>query len=151
MLNKKSIVILVLTFLLCLDVTANDFTDNGDGTVTDNLTRLMWQQDGSYRTVNWEDAISYCEVISLVNHEDWRLPNYKELISIADYNVYNPEIDTTYLSGSPTTIYWTSTTSLYIDDFNYAYIVNGAGFSTHTVKILPENHYDVYVRCVRGG
>lgn len=64
----------------------NNFVDNNNGTITDNATGLMWQQadDGTMR--NWENALSYCENLSLGGHTDWRLPNAKELHSILDYN-----------------------------------------------------------------
>lgn len=63
----------------------NDLTDNGDGTVSDKATQLMWQQDDSTKTYNWDDAISYCETASTGGYTDWRLPNAKELQSILDY------------------------------------------------------------------
>jgi hypothetical protein len=63
----------------------NDFTDNGDGTVSDNATGLMWQQNDDGNTRDWEDALSYSENLTLGEHSDWRLPNAKELQSIVDY------------------------------------------------------------------
>lgn len=64
----------------------NDFIDNGDGTVTDKATGLMWQKadDGTAR--DWENALSYAENLTLANYSDWRLPNAKELQSIVDYS-----------------------------------------------------------------
>ena len=64
----------------------NNFIDNGDGTITDTATGLMWQQADDGNTHNWENALSYCEDLTLANHSDWRLPNAKELHSIIDYN-----------------------------------------------------------------
>jgi hypothetical protein len=63
----------------------NDFVDNGDGTITDRATRLMWQQGDSGRTYNWQDALEYAEELELAGYSDWRLPNPKELQSIVDY------------------------------------------------------------------
>ena len=63
----------------------NDFVDDGDGTVTDQTTHLMWQQDDNGAGVIWEDALAYCEDLSLGGHDDWRLPNAKELQGIVDY------------------------------------------------------------------
>jgi len=56
------------------DYTINppSYTDNGDGTVTDNVTGLMWQQ-GEVGSMNWEDAITCCEALSLAGYTDWRL------------------------------------------------------------------------------
>jgi hypothetical protein len=65
---------------------ANDFADNGDGTVSDAATGLMWQQEDSGEGMVWEDALAYCEGLDLAAYEDWRLPNIKELQSIVDYS-----------------------------------------------------------------
>lgn len=63
----------------------NSFINNGDGTVSDYATGLMWQKadDGAVR--NWEQAIKYCESLELAGYNDWHLPNIKELQSIVDY------------------------------------------------------------------
>ncbi|MBT7402117.1 MAG: DUF1566 domain-containing protein, partial [Bacteroidetes Order II. Incertae sedis bacterium] len=63
----------------------NNFVDNGDGTVTDLATGLMWQQADDGNTRDWEDALEYAEGSSRGGFGDWRLPNSKELQSIVDY------------------------------------------------------------------
>ena len=63
----------------------NNFVDNGDGTITDLATGLMWQQADSQRGMDWEDALFYADNLSLGGYDDWRLPNAKELQSIVDY------------------------------------------------------------------
>lgn len=63
----------------------NDFVDNGDGTVTDRATGLMWMQADSGQGMDWEDALDYAEDMNLAGYSDWRLPNAKELQSIVDY------------------------------------------------------------------
>lgn len=63
----------------------NDFVDNEDGTITDRATGLMWMQDDSGSPYDWQDALSYAENLVHAEHEDWRLPNAKELQSIVDY------------------------------------------------------------------
>lgn len=70
----------------------NDFADNGDGTISDNATGLMWVQDDSGSDVpdglNWEEALAYVEAKNEANYlgySDWRLPDVKELQSILDY------------------------------------------------------------------
>jgi hypothetical protein len=73
----------------------NNFVDNGDGTITDNATGLMWQQADDGTTRDWENALSYSESLTLGGHNDWRLPNAKELHSILDYT-RSPDV-----SGSP--------------------------------------------------
>ncbi|GAA3651102.1 DUF1566 domain-containing protein [Flavivirga jejuensis] len=63
----------------------NNFKDNGDGTITDNATGLMWQQADNGSTYDWENALDYAESLTLGNYSDWRMPNAKELQSIVDY------------------------------------------------------------------
>ena len=76
-----------LTLILTPCSTGEDrvarFVDNGDGTVTDNLTGLMWQKNpGGY--VSWKSALAICENLELAEFNDWRLPNIKELVSVRD-------------------------------------------------------------------
>jgi len=68
------------------DYGANDLADNGDGTVSDLATGLMWMQGDSGEGMPWEDALAYCEALDDAGHDDWRLPSAKELQSIADYD-----------------------------------------------------------------
>ncbi|MGP6086699.1 Lcl C-terminal domain-containing protein [Antarctobacter jejuensis] len=91
----------------------NAFTENGDGTVTDTATGLMWQQadDGTRR--EWAEALAYCEALELGGHADWRLPDSKALQSIVDYDRTSlPAIDPVFAitQDSDTLDFWTSTT-----------------------------------------
>jgi hypothetical protein len=108
-----------------VDYGQNDFTDNGDGTVTDGATRLLWQKADSTKGMLWLDALSYCENLALANRDDWRLPNAKELQSLVDYarspdTTGSATIDSIFKSTSFTNeanqkdwpFYWTSTTHL---------------------------------------
>jgi len=63
----------------------NDFVNNGNGTITDNSTGLMWLRDDNGTGLNWEDALSYAENFQFAGYTDWRLPDAKELQSIVDY------------------------------------------------------------------
>lgn len=63
----------------------NNYTDNGDGTITDRATGLMWQKEDNGNTYNWQEGLSYAENLELAGHSDWRMPNAKELHSIVDY------------------------------------------------------------------
>ena len=66
----------------------NDFADNGDGTITDSATGLMWAQDDSVNGLNWEEALAWVVQMNAANYlgnNDWRLPNAKEPQSIVDY------------------------------------------------------------------
>ena len=80
------------------DYGVNDFVDNGDGTVTDNATGLMWSQDDSGEGFLWEGALEYAENATLAGYNDWRLPNAKELQSIADYSGAFPAMNTTFFN-----------------------------------------------------
>jgi Protein of unknown function (DUF1566)/Arylsulfotransferase (ASST) len=66
----------------------NAFTDNADGTITDRATGLMWSRDDSGYGMDWQDALAWIQEKNAENylgHNDWRLPNVKELQSIVDY------------------------------------------------------------------
>lgn len=93
----------------------NNFTDNEDGTITDEATGLMWMQDDNNEGLNWKDALSYAEGKEYAGYSDWRLPDVKELQSIVDY------------TRSPET-----TNSAAIDPiFNCTEITNEAGKSDY--------------------
>jgi len=63
----------------------NSFVDNGDGTISDYATGLMWQKSDDGKARDWEKSIEYCENLELAGYDDWHLPNIKELQSIVDY------------------------------------------------------------------
>ncbi len=120
------------------------FTDNGDGTVADNETGLVWQQQDDGVSRNWKQGLAYCQDLDLGGATDWRLPDIKELRSIVDNTRYYPAIDTTVFPGTSLTYYWSSST--YAPSTYYAWSVlffyNGRVFHYH--KALTN-----YVRCVR--
>lgn len=64
----------------------NNFVDNGDGTITDKATGLIWMKADSGRGMDWPSALEYAETLELAGHDDWRLPSAKELQSIVDYS-----------------------------------------------------------------
>ncbi len=63
----------------------NDFTNNNDGTITDQATGLMWMKGDSGKGMNWKDALAYAQSTKMGGYDDWRLPNAKELQYIVDY------------------------------------------------------------------
>ncbi len=76
------------------DYGRNKFRDNGDGTITDKATGLTWMQldsghlkagESKDGKLNWEQALEWAENLEYAGHDDWRLPNIKELQSIVDY------------------------------------------------------------------
>jgi len=72
------------------------YTNNGDGTITDNNTGLMWQQVPSSKDFSWQEAVDYCDSLNLGGYDDWRMPSCKELYSISDFGSGWPYLDTTY-------------------------------------------------------
>jgi hypothetical protein len=93
----------------------NDFHDNGDGTVTDRATGLMWAKNDSTQGMNWQSALSFAANLKLAGHPDWRLPNAKELQSIADYTripAIDPIFQISRLPDGEYPYFWSSTTHL---------------------------------------
>ena len=101
----------------------NQFVDNGDETITDNATGLMWMKNDNGKGVLWENALSYSEGFKYAGYTDWRLPNAKELQSIVDYArspattnsaaidpVFNCTQITNEAGEADYPSYWTSTT-----------------------------------------
>ncbi|WP_394241050.1 Lcl C-terminal domain-containing protein [Vibrio astriarenae] len=62
------------------------YQDNGDGTITDLNTGLMWQKSHDTTKRNLTDSIAVVEAMTLGGHDDWRLPTIKELYSLADFD-----------------------------------------------------------------
>jgi len=102
-------------------VTVNPrFTENGDGTVTDNLTDLIWLKDANcFSWRDWENALSdantlaegYCGLTDGSVAGDWRLPNVKEFQSLLDYGQFGPVLPSGHpFSGVMELFYWSSTT-----------------------------------------
>lgn len=117
------------------------FIDNGDGTITDLTTGLMWQQadDGIKRT--WNEAKKYAEALNLAGYSDWRLPTIHELFGLVDMEKFDPAIDPIfqcrpngYWSGSP-----------YVGPKHAWYVSFYYGSVDADVK-----GYDYSIRCVRG-
>ena len=119
------------------------FTDNGDGTVTDNVTRLMWQQAAPVTAHAWAAASSYCADLSLAAHSDWRLPSLVELTSIADLGQSNPAIDVTYFPATAAAEFWSS--SVWGASPTTASGVNFATGGTRQQPLTAAHN----VRCVR--
>lgn len=145
------------------------YTDNGDGTITDNATGLMWEKLSDDGTIHdkdtpytWYTAFS-TKIAALnagsgfANHTDWRLPNLTELESVRDDGRSNPAMDPIFDTGcafgctiftcscNRPDYYWSSTTF--------------AGASIRAWSIYPGDgdlsifmkSSAIYVRAVRGG
>jgi len=83
------------------------FIINGDGTATDTVTGLMWQQaDGGEMTI--ESAETYCQNLALGGYSNWRLPNAQEAFSILNHGKQNPPLDTAIFPKTDAEYWWTS-------------------------------------------
>jgi len=117
----------------------NKFVDNGNDTISDNATGLMWQKNDN-DSADWDAAVASCEAVETATLTDWRLPNSKELHSIVDYskspdNDADAAINAIFNSTSITNeenitdwaYYWSSTSHMDVngDGANATYISFG--------------------------
>lgn len=149
------------------------YVDNGDGTITDTNTGLMWEKlsdDDSihdeHNVYNWDDAfnvkVAALNAATFAGHSDWRLPNVKELQSIVDYSVPLPgpsvssAFDSGCTDGCSVTLcsctragvpgYWSST-SYASNTATFAWAVSSSeSLTTYVAKLSM-----LSVRAVRGG
>jgi len=128
------------------------YTDNGDQTVTDNVTGLMWQQTVSTSTFyTLAQATALCSGLTLGGHNDWRIPTRIELMSLVDAQqppsspLASASIDATTFAGNLPFSFWTLSVTItpptrsMVLDFSDGYI---DFVSTDSI---------ISVRCVRGG
>jgi hypothetical protein len=121
------------------------FIDHGDNTTTDNLTGLMWANNANLLgtddadndtdgtagdgAVTWQHALDYIKKLNsehYLNYTDWRLPNTRELRSLADYELYGPALPLNYpFTNVQSDYYWSSTSGA--DDTVGAWIVGMYG------------------------
>jgi len=104
----------------------NDFHDNGNGTISDRATGLIWSKADSGQAMNWQDALAWVQKKNaerFLGHDDWRLPSVKDLQSIVDYTrspdtSHSPAIDPSFFCTTITNeahqadypFYWSATT-----------------------------------------
>ncbi|MBF0615038.1 MAG: DUF1566 domain-containing protein [Magnetococcales bacterium] len=131
------------------------FTDNLNGTVTDNLTRLVWLKNANcWGMQSWNNALNLSNTLASGScglsdgsvAGDWRLANINELITLVDYGLYFPSLPSGHsFSGVQSHYYWSSTTYLY-NTVNawFMYLHNGEVFTGNK----PNTNY---VWPVRGG
>jgi hypothetical protein len=118
--------------------------DNGDGTVTDGASGLVWEQDDA-GLMTWAGALTYCEGLALGGADDWRLPNIKEHLLLPEETLYDPAVDPVKFPSGTVDLFWASTTCA--SDPQYAFIVgSGDGYVYSSDRSIQR-----HVRCVRGG
>lgn len=133
----------------------NRYTDNGDGTVTDNQTGLMWKQcvegltttttacdTGSAGSYAWSAALQQAAASSFAQYSDWRLPNRNELNSLAERACFNPAINTTLFPATPSGYMWSSSPDANIAanawgvDFNFGESFPWVKSFTYSVRLV---------------
>ncbi len=136
------------------DYTRNppSYTDNGNGTITDNVTGLIWQKVDSGE-MTWENAIAGAAGLAVGGYTDWRLPTAQEAFCILNHD-RNPALDSTYfvnnVGGTPA-YFWTS--DLFYGDNTKAWATNtGGGVGPHpkTSTISAGGSLRFHARYVRG-
>lgn len=137
------------------------FTDHGDGTVTDNGSGLMWKKcsegqswgvsicEGGASTYTWKTALKYVQTLNngggFAGYIDWHLPNINELASIVEEQCSYPAINLSVFPDAPTGGFWSS--SPYSDGFSWAiFFQEGSKYQYDN-----NNYYGANVRLVRGG
>jgi len=125
------------------------FTNNKNGTVTDNKTGLMWLKNprdynkGHVR--NWKDAVAGCKKFKFAGYKDWRLPTVHELFSIVDFTKTKfPLADKIFTFGDR---HWFWSATKYVPGNTNAVIV---GFNGGNVANFDKTSA-CFVRPVRGG
>ena len=119
------------------------FKVNGDGSVTDLASGLIWQQqdDGVTRTQGL--ARTYCRSLVLAGSSNWRIPSIKELVSIIDDRARNPTIETQLFPATANNLYWSSP--------SFASLSSKAWAIDFTVGVVRSENKttNTLVRCVR--
>ncbi len=121
------------------------FIDNGDGTVTNTRTGLMFTQATLCdEEVAHKEAGDLCSSCTVGGHSDWRLPTVQELFALADHGRHDPAIDTDVFPDTKSDWYWSSTTCAWSSvrascvDFYYG-----------LVDSSPRGNSNAFVRAVR--
>ena len=150
---------LILSAQTIKDYINNNWTDeryevHGDGTLTDTVTALMWMQcslgqdpedncSGDATQYNWQDALEVAEDKTFATYTDWRLPNIKELSSLAARDRYCPAINITIFPNT------------HCDDWYWSDSPNIFGVSSWVINFYDGDilsnlrHYGYSVRLVR--
>ena len=126
-------------------LTPTTLKDNGNGTVGDSQTLLMWEQAVNNVTYTHADAVTHCDGLVLAGYADWRLPTYAELESIMDYsgNTSGAVIDTTLFPVAVDSVYRTMSVPDIVAGNRWTLDVFG-GYADFQGDTQPHS-----VRCVR--
>lgn len=135
------------------------YVDHGDGTVTDNVTGLMWKQcseglstttaacDTGSATYTWQGALAQAQSVNsadFASYADWRLPNRNELASLVENSCYSLAINMTTFPNTRVD-YWSASPDASYSDSAWRVSFFDGGVSSN----VKSNAF--YVRLVRGG
>lgn len=127
--------------------------NRNDVAIVDNWTGLRWERVALYQAASFDDAVAHCAALTLDGLVSWRVPSYKELLTLVDESPH-----TEYPTGAPVTMaidgnafpgahvdlpYWTSTP--YLKSPGDAYVVRFSDGIADHAAMLSANYY---VRCV---
>jgi len=139
------------------------YTDNGNSTVTDNDTGLMWKQcvegltggdctTGGVTSHLWQAALALATTVnsaSFAGYNDWRVPNLTELESLVARNCSSPSINSSLFPNAPASYVWSSSPIAY-EPF-YAWNVGFFGGDTYAENVSERSFFSHHVRLVRSG
>ncbi len=131
------------------------FVDNGDGTVTDHETQLMWKQTDSYQDtskwLNWFDSLSYIRDLNnskFAGFDNWRLPTldeaeglYDEEFPLRDMDRLEIHLDASFSPGGGFST-WTSkesahsTAAVFYYRYGHANLANKEGITKDSVRAV---------------
>ena len=141
---KQLLAVAAMAAMLCLagmvmsgTAFAQQCVDNGDGTVTDSGTGLMWQK-ATADEMNWQTAMSYASSLTLGGHSDWSLPSKDEL-----QRLYHSPCKS--IMEVVSWHYWSTTTYAFHTSSAWLVFFNGGNVVTRNKS------YSYYVRAVRAG
>ncbi len=165
---KKSLLTLMLCTSIanianaqtCKDYITNNwqdsrYIDNGDETVTDTQTKLMWKKcaeglsgsncaTGSATTMNWQSALAL-DGSTFAGKSDWRLPNVEELRSLVAYNCHSPSINITLFPNTHVSYFFSASPNAYDSAFSWL-VYFDYGYDSGSYRTNSNR-----VRLVRGG
>ncbi|MBA5248111.1 MAG: DUF1566 domain-containing protein [Gammaproteobacteria bacterium] len=145
----------------------NRYIDNGDGTILDKFTKLIWKQcaeglsgddcaTGGAIAANWQQALQQANSSIFAGKLDWRLPNLKELLSLVRLNCSSPAINEALfpntggdylLFSSPSGYFWSFSCFLY---FSIGFLL--IAFRYYGLGFTSQRHYSTHrLRLVRSG
>ena len=134
------VILLIIIFVYNINTSLVD----GENIWHDPSTNITWQDNNESQTklLKHDDAVKFCEKLTLNGFNNWRLPSRSELVGLIDYSVYNPAT-TKPLKFIASRAYWTGTLDMIKS--NKAWVVSFYDGKTKSYyKLNPRN-----VRCVR--